>query len=319
MTRREIRDRAAWYVGRLRSMGAGEVFARARRQSRHLLEAGAWHVARPLWSRSWMRSDARLLHAPIGSTPNAFLTHERARGLLERYPKRAAAIVEAAEQASAGRVRFFGYPEIELPLPVDFARDELTGRSWPDRHGKLIDYRRGAPGDPKWIWELNRLQHLPLVAEAWLLTGDLRFAGEAVQQSVAWLAANRPGRGIAWTSGFEAGIRAISLALTFDALRATPPMTESRARVIAQGLDQHARWILRDPSTHSSANNHAIGELAGLAAVALLAPELRGASAWQAHALRRLGEEAERQILADGTGAEQAFAYQLFVVDLLLL
>ncbi len=319
MTGREMRDKAAWYVGRLRSMRAGEVLARAWRQSCHLLDAGAWHAAKPLWRLSWERSDERLLPAPIGSTPNGFLTRERALGLLERYPERGEAIVEAAEQALAGRVRFFGYPEVQLPRPVDFSRDALTGRSWPDRHAKLIDYRRSAPGNPKWIWELNRLQQLPLLAEAWLLTGGLRFADEAVQQCVDWLGAQRPGRGIAWSSGFEAGIRAVSLGLTFDALRGTPPMTESRAKLILHGLDQHARWILRDPSTHSSANNHAIGELAGLAAIALLAPELRDAQTWRVHALRRLAEEAKRQILPDGTGAEQAFAYQLFVLDLLLL
>src|SRR6266511_1428889 len=113
MTGREMRDKAAWYVGRLRSMRAGEVLARAWRQSCHLLDAGAWHAAKPLWRLSWERSDERLLPAPIGSTPNGFLTRERALGLLERYPERGEAIVEAAEQALAGRVRFFGYRVVQ--------------------------------------------------------------------------------------------------------------------------------------------------------------------------------------------------------------
>ena len=40
--------------------------------------------------------------------------------------------------------------------------------------------------DPKWIWELNRLQHLPWLAQAWLFTGDERYA-EALDQLDAWI------------------------------------------------------------------------------------------------------------------------------------
>jgi hypothetical protein len=313
----EIRGRAAWYARRLRAMDAGEVVARAGRQATHLADAAAWHVAPPLWRRTWMRSDARILNGEIRKTPRSFLTRERVLGLRERFPMRADAIVEAAEEADAGSVRFFGYPDVRLSRPIDFRLDALTRRTWPDRHGKLIDYRSGGPGDPKWIWELNRLQHLPLLVEAWLLTAEERFAKQAARQSLDWVASQPPGRGIAWSSGFEAGIRALSLGLTFDALRGQ--LTDEQARVVLRALDQHARWILRDPSTHSSANNHAVGELAGLAAISLLAPELRDADAWRTHALRRLGEEAERQILPDGTGAEQAFAYHLFALDLFLV
>ena len=319
MPHTQIPDRVVWYASRLRSMEGGEVVARARRQLCHLLDAGAWHAARPLWKLYWEPSDERVFGAPIGPTPNGFLTAERAVGLLDRDPARAEATVAAARQALAGRFRFFGYPEVELARPIVFSGDGITGRYWPSRHAKLIDYRRCAAGDPKWIWELNRLQHLTLLAEAWLLTGEPRFADESVLQSIDWLNDNPPGRGIAWSNGFEAGIRAISLALTFDALRGAAPLTSSRARRILRGLDHHARWILRDPSTHSSANNHVVGEFAGLATISLLAPELRGAPSWRAHALGRLTEEADRQILPDGTGVEQAFAYHLFVIDLFLL
>jgi uncharacterized heparinase superfamily protein len=301
---------------RLRAMSADEVLARAGRTARHRLDDVAWRWARPLWARGW--HGPKRLGAAEPAEPLGFLTASRADGLRERFPDEAARLLAAADDALAGRVRFFGYPGVELARPVDYGRDALTGARWPERHGKLIDYR-AAPADPKWIWELNRLQYLPLLAAAFILSGDERYARGAVARMTAWISQEPPGRGIAWANGFEAGLRAISLALTFDALRASGVPTVAETAAIRGSLWQHARWIKRDPATHSSANNHRIGELAGLATIALLVPELPEAAAWAREALDGLAEEADRQILPDGLGAEQAFAYTLFIVDLISL
>ncbi len=47
----------------------------------------------------------------------------------------------------------------------------------------------------KWIWELNRLQHLPLLAQAWLVTDDDRYADAALDDLDSWMSANPPGHG----------------------------------------------------------------------------------------------------------------------------
>jgi hypothetical protein len=300
-------------------MSPGEVGVRSYRAARHRLDAMAWRYARRLWLSQWRPTRRGVDTREIGTDPLGFLTPERAEGLRERFPSAAGRIVEVAESALAGRARFFGYSEVELARPIDFSRDPFSGSRWPDGHGKLIDYRHATVGDPKWIWELNRCQDLPLLAQAYLVSSQERFAEQAVTQMVEWIGQQPPGRGIAWSSGFEAAIRGISFAVCFDALRASAAMNPDRARVILGALWQHARWILRDPSTHSSANNHRIGELAGLATIGLLAPELAEAERWAKEALDGLAREAERQILPDGLGAEQAFAYTLFVADLMLL
>jgi hypothetical protein len=301
------------------AMSPPEVGARLSRTAGHRLDDAAWRLFRERWRRAWEPEEATILRAPPLEEPLGFLTSARADGLRRRDPAGAAALVAVAEAALGGRARFFGYPELELGEPVDYSRDALTGRRWPDRHGKLLDYRNANAGDPKWIWELNRCQAFPLLVQAWLLTGEGRFADAAVTRLRAWVEQSVPGRGIAWSNGFEAGIRALSLATCFDGLRPFPRFEEESARLVLRSLWQHGRWILRDPATHSSANNHRIGELAGLAAIGLLAPELSNADRWTAHALEGLSLEAERQIAPDGTGVEQAFSYHLFVVDLFLV
>jgi hypothetical protein len=308
----------AWYLKRLTAMSTEEIRSRLKSQARHRLDDLEYRVARSRWRLRW-EPPTSALSTGCGSQVLGFLTPERARGLTEIQPEAAAHIVAAAEESLAGTARFFGYPELTIRQPVDYSRDPITGRRWPERHGKLIDYRHQTIGDPKLIWELNRCQQLPGLAQAWLLTGDERFAVGAVKTMVSWIAQQTPGRSVAWSNGFEAGLRAISFALCFDALRGSPQMTPAVERQILFSLFQHGHWIVRDPSTHSSANNHVVGELAGLATIALLAPELARAAEWERHAVTSIASQADRQVLSDGLGAEQAFTYTLFVADLLAL
>lgn len=292
--------------------------ARTVRYGRDLGDAASWHV-QPVWKRRWEPPLGNILQGPFRSQPLGVLTADRAAEIAARRPEIARATIAGAESAVAGKVRFFGYPTVELSRPVDYSFDPLTARTWPARHAKFIDYRHAGVGDPKWIWELNRCQELPVLVQAWLLTKDPRFADEALRRMENWTRQQPPGRGIAWSSGFEAGVRGISLALAFDGLRGYENLDEERRRACLRTLHQHAEWIRFDPSTHSSANNHRIGELAGLATIGLLAPELASAAEAKAWAFEQLALEADRQISSDGTGVEQAFAYHLFIVDLLLM
>ena len=43
-------------------------------------------------------------------------------------------------------------------------------------------------GDHKVIWELNRHQHLVVLAQAWRLTNDARYKDELFAQLESWLA-----------------------------------------------------------------------------------------------------------------------------------
>jgi hypothetical protein len=301
-------------------MDSGEVVTRARRELANRFDAGLWNGARSSWNRRWEpKWDRITVTGAIASEPLGFLDAERAALAAATAPEAVPAVLGRAATVLDGRVRWFGYDAVLLDDPPDYVRDPFTGRRWPDVHGKLLDYRRAAAGDPKWIWELNRSQDLPLLCLAWHLSGERRFAVAARDRMVHWLRTSRPGRGIAWSNGFEAGIRGTSFALTFDALRGSGLIEPDEAPFVLRGLWQHARWALRDHSFGSSANNHLIGEATGLVAIGLLAPELADSETWVARGLAWLETEAERQILPDGAGAEQAYAYHLFVCDLIAL
>jgi hypothetical protein len=81
----------------------------------------------------------------------------------------------------------------------------------------------------------------------------------------------------------------------------------------------HVRSIVRNLSAYSSANNHLIGEAAGIWIAATTWPYWRPISRWGARARNILEQEILAQNAPDGGNREQAIAYQQFVLDFLLL
>lgn len=312
-------NKLGWYVRRLATMDPAEVgwrvVATARTAVDGVLPAPSddrlLAGASPNWStalESFVRGEGR----PV------LLDRARAAEVASAHPAEMREVIAAADRAVAGRFRFFGYPEVTLGSAIDWNHDPLSVTTWPSIASTRIDHRSAA-GDAKWIWELNRLQHLPWLAQAWLVTGDDRYADTAWQHLDSWIAQNPPGSGIAWRGAFEAGIRAVSVAVALQGLRDSEGLTLERFMAVARMLAESARRCWRDRSRFSSANNHLVGELTGLAVVSLLLPELAGSADGLRRALVALTEEAEQQILPDGAGAEQAFAYQIFTSDLLLV
>ena len=311
--------RLRWYGRRLRSMSPAEMVWRGQRWVGHRMpHRDRAEGSAPRLLRDGIDWDLLATRFREASGRPILLDRARAQVIASSHPEKVAGLLAAAERIRDGRVAYFGYPEVQLASPVDWNYDPLRQFSWPLRDSTRIDHRTAA-ADPKWIWELNRLQHLPLLAEAWLFTGDDGYAELALDHLDSWLDQNPVGRGIAWRGAFEVGIRAISVALALQGLRESPALNQARLERSVTMLATSADLCWRDRSRFSSANNHLVGELAGLATVAMLFPELAGAARWEQRALQALAVEASRQILPDGAGAEQAMGYQIFTAELLLV
>ncbi|MBP1860667.1 heparinase II/III family protein [Rhizobium herbae] len=298
----------AWYVNRLRAMSPAELVYRFAEKAKKSLAKGRIEG----WGR--YRTSGRLPHL-AGLADNLAAAPERVKQ----------EIVAASAFILSGRFEALGAdwpqraPESLFP-PEIWRLDPVTGGLWPgaEKYCFDISYRHERVlGDVKYVWEFNRLQFLqPLAADA-ALTGNTA-ALAAIETAVeSWYAANPPFRGICWNSGIELGLRAISLLVVISLCGAQlSAATVDRIRAI---LHAHMVWMARYPSRFSSANNHLVAEVAGEFLIALAMPELPLSAKLEAKGRRILAEEANKQILNDGVGAEQSPTYGAFTAEFILL
>lgn len=303
--------RISWYLRRLSRMSPVEVAGRA---GDHL---------------------HRMTLAPRQVSPGA--VPPRARGVLtarsfgtvlaedvvdEVPPEAAAAVIAAAERVLDGRWTALGVVRTDSAEP-DWFHDPITGVRAPD--GKLafrIHHRDEAEtGNIKQVWELSRHHQISVLAAAWWLTQDERYASAAAEQLQSWWSANPFLSGVHWTSGIEAGIRLISWAWVRRLLADWPKVRdlfEDNDDALRQ-IAWHQEFLATFESRGSSANNHVLAEAAGRLVAACAFPWYRSSQRWREQAARLLERQLAANTFADGLNRELATDYHRFVLELVLV
>lgn len=232
----------------------------------------------------------------------------------------------AAEQILDGEISLFSRPVTALPGLTRWNRDPLTGRDAPVVFGKLIDYRdESVVGNIKYLWELNRHLELVTLAQAFALTDDERYLQGIRAYLESWLEQCPYPCGVNWTSSLELGIRLINWSVTWQLIgqeksRLFENETGAKLRESwLRSVYQHVHFIHHYYSRHSSANNHLIGEAAGVFIACCTWPHWGEFSNWGKRARQILIDESANQTHADGVNREQAISYQQFVLDFLIL
>ncbi|MFE7510754.1 alginate lyase family protein [Streptomyces sp. NPDC057540] len=290
---------AGWYLRRLSRMGPTEVGGRVGDAVRRR----RWRSARPVCpSVTGARFTAVLPAGALASVP----------------PAAAKRLVAEADRLMAGHAEFFGVERDDLVAP-DWCHDPKTGRRAPWGYAFDVPYRsEEAVGDIKQIWELSRHQYLTVLAAAYAVTGDERYAERVAEHLRSWWAANAPLRGVHWTSGIELGIRLLSWVWVRRLLEGWPGaagLFEDNPVALRQ-IWHHQRWLAAFPSRGSSANNHVIAETAGQFAAACAFGWFPSSARWRDDALRSLERQLRSNTFRSGLNRELASEYHGLVLEL---
>jgi hypothetical protein len=228
----------------------------------------------------------------------------------------AAGVVRLANEILRHRFPIFG-GFLDAGDQIHWRRDYVhqieTGTPY-FRRVPYLDF--GRAGDHKYIWELNRHQHLVVLAQAFGFTGDREYLVEAERQLVSWLAANPFLRGINWTSALEAALRALSL-VWLDHL-AGAALTREFRHTLLTALYRHGCFLEHNLSVYFSPNTHLLGEAVALHALGALYPDFPHSRRWRARGHRLVEEQMEKQVRADGTHFEQSTYYHVYALDFFL-
>ncbi|AEY92267.1 hypothetical protein SHJG_7000 [Streptomyces hygroscopicus subsp. jinggangensis 5008] len=290
---------AGWYLRRLSRMGPREVAGRAGDAVRRR----RWRSAPPdCPDVTGARFTAVLPAGTIAAVP----------------PDAAKRLVAEADRLMDGRAEYFGVVRDDLADP-DWWYDPKTGRRAPGGYAFDVPYRdEETAGDIKQIWELSRHQYLTVLAAAYALTGNERYAERVAGHLRSWWAANPPLRGVHWTSGIELGIRLLSwvwIRRLLDGWPGAAGLFEGDPVALNQ-IWHHQRWLAAFPSRGSSANNHVIAEAAGQFAAACAFGWFPSSARWRADALRSLERHLRANTFPSGLNRELASEYHGLVLEL---
>jgi hypothetical protein len=231
-----------------------------------------------------------------------------------------AALLTAADELLTGRWEVLGATRHDLDDP-DWFHDPSTGRRAPsDGYAFQIRYRsESETGNVKHIWEVSRHQHLTVLAAAYYLSGDARYAEAVAAQLRSWWRENPFLSGVHWTSGIEIGLRVIAwtwIRRLLDGWAGVRDLFEGNELAVRQ-IHWHQQYLAAFRSVGSSANNHVIAEAAAQLVASCAMPWFAESPRWRDAAAQRLRRETAANTFASGVNRELASDYHLFVAELL--
>jgi hypothetical protein len=249
--------------------------------------------------------------SPLRSLPDPIAVVARLRGgEFERE------IVALAQSIRQHRFPLLGIA-VDAGPQIQWRRDGLSGKQTNLQYFRRIPYLDAdVCGDHKAIWELNRHQHLIVLAQAYLFTEDQGLLDELVAQLESWFAQNPFQTGINWTSSLEVAFRALSWMWVFHLVGSR--MLPAFVTLFLEQLYLHGRHLENNLSVYFSPNTHLLGEAVAMHALGVLFPQFPHAGRWQELGGRIVEEQMDRQVHTDGSHFEQSAYYHVYALDMFL-
>lgn len=224
-------------------------------------------------------------------------------------------LLAAADAALERRVRLLGF-ETVLGMPIDWLRDPVTGDLWERGYAprlRYVDAER--PSDVKRVWEISRLQWLLPAAQAFVLTGDDRYAAGVREILDEWIAANPYAGTVNWSVTMEVALRVLTWSWLLGALGESPAWNDDAFRFrFLRALWLHGDYTMRHLERSEINGNHYDANACGLVFAGLLFDNRWADDGWRA-----LEDELPKQVTSDGVDFEASASYHRLVCELFLL
>lgn len=218
----------------------------------------------------------------------------------------------------AARIQRHEFPVLGATLHtgpnIRWRKDYLSGCESGLEYFRKIPYLDASrAGDHKVIWELNRHQHLVLLAQR----GEPEDLDAIAMQLDSWLAQNPFHCGINWASALEVAFRALSWLWIWHLCGPRLPAPLREKWLLS--LYQHGVHLEYNLSIYFSPNTHLLGEAVALYALGKLLPDWPRSRRWETVGGDWVRRQYQSQIRPDGSHYEQSSYYQVYALDLFLL
>jgi uncharacterized heparinase superfamily protein len=230
--------------------------------------------------------------------------------------KSRALILAFADEIRAGRYPFLGYGTAELGTRPRWNLDFVSGSEWPNVRSECRDCIRHDGSDVKVPFELSRLQFLPVLGKAHVLSGGDSYRQTAKELLSHWIQSNPVPIGVNWTIAMEAALRAMSICFLLNLL--TPFRREEQPwlATVTHSLAQHVLYIEANHEfSHLLTSNHYLSDIVGLYCLSMFLVG-DGMEARRRKYRRQIEAEMAKQVYEDGGDYEASTGYQVLVAQL---
>ncbi len=172
-----------------------------------------------------------------------------------------------------------------------------------------IDWNHIPFEDPEWTFMLNRHRFFIPLGQAYLLTGDERYAHTFCKQLSDWIDSNPHKLSTHTWRTIEVGLRASHWIKAFHYFKNSIHFTPKLFGKMIGSLYEHGQCLADDFTNWKAISNWGVIESKGLFELAIYVSEFLEASKWQQLSLERLKKTARLQVMKDGMHWEQSPMY----------
>jgi hypothetical protein len=214
---------------------------------------------------------------------------------------------------------------VDIYKPIDWHIDLSSGKSFPLSFAHQINIRSDQFGSAKYVWEVNRMLFLTLIAMEYKKTKEEKFLELLMYHISSWTQQNPYLTGVNWYSNIEVNIRLINWHYCWKLIDAESLIkTNEKFRQFVDAIwhpliCNHVEYSHKHPSYYSSANNHLVSEYAGLYVASLTWKNLPNQKEIFEFAQKGLEEEIQNQHTVEGVNREEAAEYIQFINDFFLV
>jgi len=239
------------------------------------------------------------------------------RGLFVNEDENSLIIIDA-ERALSHVFDVLGSEKVRLE-PMQWNKDLKTGFEWENGIFYLNQRnQKGAQGsDVKQPWELSRCHHLLWLGEAYIITGNEKYAKAVIEDIEDWINKNPIFYSINWTCSMEVAIRALNWLYALNMVSSSSYYTDSFVKNVVNSLYQHGFYIYNHlEKTFPYSFNHYMSDIVGLLFLGLVfREETKGK--WFRFASSELFLETRLQVLPSGLHYEKSISYHRLITELL--
>jgi hypothetical protein len=202
--------------------------------------------------------------------------------------------------------------------PIDWHCDFKSGYRWDPK----TFYRDISIGDKEGVdikvpWELSRFQHLNILGQAYLLTGNKKYADEVRSQITDWISNNQFCFGVNWNCAMDVAIRAVNWLMAMEYFAEDGLFSDIFYKEFYASIREHGKFI----HTHLEyagkwTTNHYLADIAGLFFISVYCPFFKESSEWREFAFKKLHSEIEKQVYPDGCSFESSTSYHRLALEM---